>query len=205
MKKLYIDEEEGISRKTCHPKFNSILRDDIYINIIEEFAPFGNDEGWEILRELEEWYLNNENESSIILDFLTNYSNENWGWSESDLSKIQTLEIETINNIQNEDDDILDIFPQIVIATVFGQFKIIGKINDQLKITVQKVIEQQKLIASQRIEGDEIDLSKLIKVVDGESTRVNEEGNMNNVLINYINRLTKMSKDIEQIPTIKLN
>jgi len=203
MKRLYIDDEEGISRKTCHPKFNSILRDDIYINIIEEFAPFGNDEGWEILRELEEWYLNNENESSIILDFLTNYSNENWGWSESDLSKIQTLEIETINNIQIEDDDILNIFPQIVIATGIGQFKIIGKINDQLKKIVQKVIEQQKLITYRKIEDNDIDSSKLIKVVDGESTRINEKGNMNNILIAYINRLTKMSNDVEQIPTIK--
>jgi len=201
MDKLYIDDDdEGISRKTCHPNFNSILRDDIYINIIDEFAPFGNDEGWETLRALEKWYLNEYNKDSIILDFITNYSTDNWGWSEIDLPKLQILEIAKINRIQEEEEDILVIFPQIVIATVFGQFKITGTIDGSLKDIAQKIIKQQKLISNQKIERDELDFSKLIKVVDGISTRVNDEGNMNNVLEAYLKRLTKMNDDLERVP-----
>lgn len=153
MKKYYIDDaEEGVSRKTCHRNFNSILKDDIYINIIDEFSPFGNDEGWETLRELEKWYLSPYNEDSLILDFITEYSTANWGWSEIHLPKLQTLDLNEITRIQKEEEDFLVIFPQIVIATVFGQFKITGKIDDYLKNITQKVIEQQKLVAKQKIE-----------------------------------------------------
>jgi len=95
MKKFYIDdEEEGADRKTCHPNFNSILKDDIYINMIDEFSPFGNDEGWEVLRKLEKWYLNGYYEDYLILDFITEYSTTNWGWSEIDLPKLQTFDID---------------------------------------------------------------------------------------------------------------
>lgn len=201
MKKYYIDDaEEGVSRKTCHPNFNSILKDDIYINIIDEFSPFGNDEGWETLRELEKWYLNAYNEDSLILDFITEYSTVNWGWSEIHLPQLQTLDLNEITRIQKEEEDFLVIFPQIVIATAFGQFKITGKIDDYLKDITQKVIEQQKLVAKQKIEKNEVDLSKLIKIVDRNSTRVNDEGNMNHILDAYLKRLTKMSIDLDKIP-----
>lgn len=204
MEKYYIDdEEEGVTRKTCHPNFNSILKDDIYINIIDEFSPFGNDEGWETLRELEKWYLNEYKEDSLILDFITEYSTENWGWSEVDLPKLQTLDIDEINQLQKEGEDFLVIFPQIVIATAFGQFKITGIIDDYLKEITQKVIEQQKLITKQKIAKDEVDLSKLIKVVDSVSTRVNDEGNMNHILDAYVKRLTKMNIDLDKIPMKK--
>lgn len=200
MKKYYIDEEEGTTRKTCHPSFNSILKDDIYINIIDEFSPFGNDEGWETLRELEKWYLNEYSEDSLILDFITEYSTTNWGWSEIHLPKLQTLDLDEIAKIQEEEEDFLVIFPQIIIATAFGQFKITGKIDDYLKDITQKVIEQQKVIANQKIDKNEVDLSKLIKVVDGNSTRVNEEGNMNHILDSYVKRLIKMGLDLDKIP-----
>jgi len=201
MKNFYIDdEEEGVARKTCHPNFNSVLKNDLYINIIDELSPFGNDEGWETLRALEKWYLNEYNDDSLILDFITDYSTINWGWSEVDLPKLQILDINKINEIQKEEEDFLVIFPQIVIATGFGQFKITGRMDDYLKEILQKIIEQQKIIAQQKIAKKEVDLSKLLKVVDGVSTRVNNEGNMNHILEAYIARLTKMNIDLEKIP-----
>lgn len=201
--KLYIDDsEEGLSRTTCHPSFNTILKDKIYTDIIDEFTPFGNDEGWDTLRNLEEWYMTEYTEDSLILDFITSYGNHNWGWTEKDLPLIQTLDLEEIEKIDEEHEFMLDIFPQIIISVAFGQFKITGVLDDYLKEITQKVIDQQILISNQKIESNAVDLSKLVKVVDGVSTRVNEDGNTNTILIKYIARLSKMKEDLDKIPLI---
>lgn len=55
--KFYFDdEEEGLSPQTSHPKFNEIISDYFYFDCMDEFSPFGNDEGAEILYALQDWY-----------------------------------------------------------------------------------------------------------------------------------------------------
>ncbi|MCT4795282.1 WGR domain-containing protein [Exiguobacterium alkaliphilum] len=47
---LYVDDAEvGPDRLTAHPRFNAHFQDDFYLDCTDEFAPFGSDEGADVL------------------------------------------------------------------------------------------------------------------------------------------------------------
>lgn len=202
--KFYIDDEvEGLSRKTSHSNFNLFLKAKFYTSIIDEFSPFGNDEGWDTLRALEDWYRTEyKEEDSLILDFITDYGLSNWGWSEEHLPMLQIFDLKKIKEIEEEEEFFFTAFPQMIIATAFGQIKITGKLDDYLEEITQKVIKQQILITNHKIKSNFVDISKLLKIVEGKTTRLNENGGMNKILKIYIERLLKMSKDLKKIPLI---
>ena len=56
LRKIYItDEETGLSPETSHPNFKKIAEDFFY-SCTDEFSPFGNDSGNDVLSMLEEYF-----------------------------------------------------------------------------------------------------------------------------------------------------
>lgn len=200
--KLYVDSiEEGVSRVTSHPLFNKSFSEEIYVDIIDEFTPFGNDEGWETLNQLGKWYLQDNDTNKSILSFIDDYAYKYWRWDISMFPIFEVLDMDKIKNIEERYEYVFDAFPKIIIASTFGQIKITGYLEESLKRVFESVIQQQIFLIDYRIQNDEIDLNKLIKVVDGVSTRLNEAGNMNELLGVYIDRLNKMGGDIDRFPS----
>ncbi|WP_137937921.1 MolR family transcriptional regulator [Chitinivorax sp. B] len=50
------DPDEGLSRTTSHPRFVAVATDDFYYDATDDFSPFGNDDGFDALSGLEDWY-----------------------------------------------------------------------------------------------------------------------------------------------------
>lgn len=44
-----------LTRKTAHPKAAALMNEDWYWNEADDFAPFGNDDGWDALYRFKEW------------------------------------------------------------------------------------------------------------------------------------------------------
>lgn len=106
------------------------------------------------------------------------------------------LDIEELNSILEEDEFLLLCMDEAIIATAFGQYKIEGKIDKSLKLVALTAMERQKILNQQTLLSGEIDISKLIQVVDGESTRPDENGQTTHLTNKYIERLEIMKSDL---------
>ena len=146
MDTYYFDDDTTISRETSHPNFNKILADDFYIAINDEYSPLGNRIGFKTFKALEEWYYRDE--SQFMLDFLGFFCETNFGWGEIKFPLIHLRDINKISNILFENENILDDFFKVLIATTFGQFKIKGIVDEFLKSMSQSAIKQQIFITN---------------------------------------------------------
>lgn len=52
----YVDDETGMSRDNCHPRFAQLAAADFYDDGADQFSPFGNDAGHDTLSALQGWY-----------------------------------------------------------------------------------------------------------------------------------------------------
>ncbi len=198
MKKFYIDEPEiGPDPATSHPRFNQMMSEEFYLDCLDEFSPFGNDDGADTLYRLQDWYEQTEGKEDIV-NFMFDFI-DGFGFKYACDGCVQSLDMEQINWMMQEDPFFIDCMDKAVIATVFGQFKIEGKIAPRLKELGFVALERQKLVTLQRLANNEVDLSKLLKIVDGKTTRENEEGNTNHLQDAYLERLEIMKKDLEKV------
>ncbi|MDO1446588.1 hypothetical protein Q0590_10025 [Rhodocytophaga aerolata] len=197
MKKFYLDDPEiGPDPATSHPRFNELMKDEFYTDCLDEFSPFGNDDGADTLYNLEDWYRETKGKADIVA-FMFDHI-DGFGFKYACDGCVQSLDLEFINQLQQEDEFFIDCMDKAIIATVFGQLKIEGKIAPALKELGIIALERQKLVTLQRLANNEVDLSKLFKIVDGKSTRENEEGNTNHLQDAYLERLEIMKKDLEK-------
>lgn len=193
--KFYFDdEEEGLSPQTSHPKFNEIISDYFYFDCMDEFSPFGNDEGAEILYALQDWYKEKKGKGNVLKWLYNRIDGYGFEYESEWASKI--LDIEELNSILEEDEFLLLCMDEAIIATAFGQYKIEGKIDKSLKLVALTAMERQKILNQQTLLSGEIDISKLIQVVDGESTRPDENGQTTHLTNKYIERLEIMKSDL---------
>ena len=192
---LYFDdtEGEGPSRETSHPKFVARLTAEFYYDCTDEFSPFGNDDGAEALASLEEWYQDNGNLKKP-LKFLKELIAENWGFETKYLKLADQARILRINE---EEEFMFDTVDHAIIATAFGQYKIEGNLNDELRVLANIAIDRQKIITQYQMDNNATDLRKLVKVVDGKTTKADGQGNMNGVLEKYLERLDNMKTALE--------
>lgn len=194
---FYFDDEEGEgpSRETSHPNFVNALTDEFYYDCTDEFSPFGNDDGADTLTSLEKWYQANGNLKKP-LKFLKELIEDNWGCETKYIKLIDKAKILKVNS---EEKFLFDTIDHSIIATAFGQYKIEGILNSELKDLAEIAFERQKLITQHQIDNNEIELRKLIKVIDGKTTTTDEEGGMNHVFNVYIDRLNKMQSDLKSL------
>lgn len=132
MKKVYIDDPEvGPDASTSHPRFNEVMSEEFYLDCLDEFLPFGNDYGADTLYNLEDWYRDTKGKENI-LTFMYDYI-DGLGFKYPCEGCIKLLDMKQLNVLLKEDEFFVDCMDKAIIATVFGQLKIAGRIDRKLK------------------------------------------------------------------------
>ena len=111
---------------------------------MDEFSPFGNDDGADLLYNLEDWYRENKLIRNI-LKWMFNQIDE-MGFEFKSKSCAQLLDLKVINEIQEKDEYLILSMDNSIIATGFGQIKITGKIDTKLKAVTLTALDRQLLI-----------------------------------------------------------
>ncbi|NRA40509.1 MAG: MolR family transcriptional regulator [Planctomycetes bacterium] len=128
--RYYYDEPEiESSPETSHPKFVELVTDDFFYSCIDDFSPFGNDDGADGLRMLEEWFKDGGRPYGVI-NFLRDAIA---GWA---LNVPQNLDSKTEKGMSTwlDKDHMHDRYLasdcRLRVATALGQLKICGLIDD---------------------------------------------------------------------------
>jgi len=126
---LYFDDIElGLSPATSHPKFIEIATEPCFYDGSNEFSPFGNDDGNDTLRALENWY--RDEGSHNTLDFLEKLlADWDLGVPEDIFSRSHE-EIEHWLSQKKIHERHLFAVCRAAIACAFGQLKIAGVIHE---------------------------------------------------------------------------
>lgn len=174
-KKFYYDDPEGeaLAPETSHPNFVNLLTDAFYYDCTDEFSPFGNDDGADLLFNLEDWYQEKKGKGNIVKWLFKTI--DEFGFTYSSKSCTKILDEQTLKQIQVEDPNFFSTMDNTVIATAFGQYKITGQIDPELKEIALTAIKRQILLAG----SDNSDNSDLTK--------------------EYLTRLNIMTRDLERI------
>jgi uncharacterized protein YfeS len=112
---------------------------DFYYDLGDEFCPFGNDAGADMLLHLQDWFNESSQEedvTSFLLEFLE--SNHPGNIEYINLRELHQLkEVDTAKQVYYDDID------QFIIAAAFGQCKISGLIDIDLFIMADKALSRQ--------------------------------------------------------------
>ncbi len=116
-------ENYELSLKNAHPKAKELLKDDFYWNPIEEFSPFGNDDGSDAFHGFREWRQDHKNHSPVkfIEQLLIS-----WEYPKFDIYKLDSDEIEKYitaktqidtSGIEDQMPELMEQFNQIASGT----------------------------------------------------------------------------------------
>jgi len=126
---LYVDVGEyGPHPKTSHPRFVAHFIEEFYYDCGDEEAPFGSDEGSDTLNEMQEII-----RKKHTIDFATfpKHLIENlWGMH---YIAVDTLDEKAVRDIAKEHEMDMLQSDMVTYATAFGQIKITGKLDSDLK------------------------------------------------------------------------
>lgn len=156
MSYYYDDPEIGPSKETSHPNFVSRFVDDFYYDCTDEFSPFGNDDGADLLYNLEDWYKETGGKDSIV-EWLFQTIDET-GFDHVSLDCASLTDINEVQSIG--DPQFFEFFNNSIIAAVFGQYKIAGLVDPELKEYGLKAIKRCKDING----DDQVFLIRLSKM-----------------------------------------
>ncbi|RZK25375.1 MAG: MolR family transcriptional regulator [Hymenobacter sp.] len=137
------DPEKGLARATSHPFFVEHATADFYYDGGDEFAPFGNDTGYDLLRDLEEWY--QERGANTKVAVWLRQLIIAWGFNPAYLHYNTQAQLETVNPEEQYLNDVLD---KAVIATILGQCKIAGKADKAMQEMVANAFMRQRYMTA---------------------------------------------------------
>ena len=133
---LYFDTEDlGPHRSTSHPVFQQYFADDLYYDCGDEEAPFGSDEGNDTLWELQERL--RKQQPVDFADFPRQLLEEEWRLtylppiSGQTSEQLMALADQDFNGLPG-DVELLNTI-QVILATAFGQLKIVGQLDEALQ------------------------------------------------------------------------
>lgn len=145
------DSEQGVARETSHPRFVALALDDFYYDVGDDFSPFGSDDGNDTLSALEDWYRESANDDGIVKfleDFLAGWGLAvPWDRVRNDLDA---------RKLWLSEDDMHEVYfrsdCRAIVATAFGQLKIVGHINaDLLQRAMAAIADQLWMNAYARV------------------------------------------------------
>ncbi len=142
--KYYFDTEDGPTRETSHPDFVKSMDAEFYYDCTDEFSPFGNDDGADLLFNLEDWYREKKLSRNILKWMFNQIDQMGFEYQSKGCSEI--MDLETLNKIQEVDEYLIRSMDNSIIATGFGQIKITGKIDSKLKEVTIKALDRQMLL-----------------------------------------------------------
>jgi uncharacterized protein YfeS len=126
---LSADDDSGLAAATSHPAFVAVAPASFYDGA-DDFAPFGNDDGHDVLGALEDWYMTggaDDDVPSFLVDTLTGngYQVPADLWS-SDTAVAQAW-------AADGDDTFVNATAQTAIGVSLGQFKIRGHMTSAVR------------------------------------------------------------------------
>jgi uncharacterized protein YfeS len=161
--KLYFsdkeEEEDTLTLENCHPNFVDLLRSVFYYDCTDEFSPFGNDDGSDQLYNLEDWYRDNKGEKSIVKWLYKTINSFGFKITCEAASKIVDETI--LDQFEDVDPDFLRCMDNTIIATAFGQFKISGQLDVELKELALLALKRQKILQEMEEESEPVYLERL--------------------------------------------
>lgn len=126
------DPEEGLARKTSHPRFVQLAGEDFYYDVCDDFSPFGNDDGSDTLSALEDWY-RDEGSNGKVAEFLEDMLAD---WDFGVPASMHRTDAEAREKWLAEN-DMHEIYLQSEcrarVATAFGQLKIAGEVDPDMR------------------------------------------------------------------------
>ncbi|MGD1840973.1 MAG: hypothetical protein ACFB0B_08775 [Thermonemataceae bacterium] len=178
-KNFYFDDEEiGLAKTTSHPNFNTIVEEAFYYDLMDDFSPFGNDTGADTLMTLSDWIKENSSDEGILPWMFAYIDSFGFKYKSEDVAQLITLS--EISHILQQDALMIRCMDQAIIATGFGQVKITGRINKQLKEVTQTALERQLLITKQDLtRGKEASIA---------------------IIKEYLERVETMKRDLLKLP-----
>jgi uncharacterized protein YfeS len=148
MQKLYFsdkeEEEDTLTLENSHPNFVKFLTSEFYYDCTDEFSPFGNDDGCDQLYNLEDWYRDKKGENNIV-KWLHKTINA-FGFKITSEAGSKILDAEILDQFEDVDPDFLHCMDNTIIATAFGQFKISGQLDAELKELALIALKRQKIL-----------------------------------------------------------
>lgn len=150
--KLYFTDkdDDGSILENYHPNFVKSLTAPFYYDFTDEFSPFGNDEGSDQLHNLEDWYRDHHGESNV-LRWLHKTINA-FGFKIMSEAGSKIVDAEILDQFQDVDPDFLNCMDNTIIATAFGQYKISGLLDGELKELALIALERQQILLTMEIE-----------------------------------------------------
>jgi uncharacterized protein YfeS len=144
MQLYYFDDlEQGMARETSHPLFVRHASAEFYYDEGDDFSPFGNDTGNDLLRDLEGWYQErgaNEKAATWLRKLVVA-----WGFDASYLDYATHDKLQLVDLNEQYLNDVLD---RAVIATIFGQYKIAGKADKAMQTMVADAFMRQRYMTA---------------------------------------------------------
>lgn len=131
-KKFYYDDPDGeaLSKETCHPDFVKNMTAEFYYDCTNDFSPFGNDDGADLLFSLEEFYQEKKGKGNIVKWLFNTIDEAGFKYASEGCASI--LDEPTLKQLEKEDPHFIPCMDNSIIAAAFGQIKITGTIDKAL-------------------------------------------------------------------------
>ena len=130
---LYFDDRgsdsAGSAPTTSHPRFVKLCKGAFFYDCSNEFAPFGSDAGADTLSSLEDWF--REPRPRKVRSFITHVI-EQWGMTLPSLRETRAAVVLR----WLDDAELATVLPeinQLLIAAAFGQYKITGAVDADVR------------------------------------------------------------------------
>ncbi|MDR2210134.1 MAG: WGR domain-containing protein [Spirochaetaceae bacterium] len=141
--RCYFDDPKyGLHPLTSHPKFRRHFNDEIYYSSLKKEAPFGTQEGSNVLSKIEESIRREKdfNFSGFPLKCVEKY----WGIK---YYPAEDADPETVKRIVKEDETAMTRSDFVTYASAFAQIKISGRVDPDLKRRALRSLKRLSLAA----------------------------------------------------------
>lgn len=148
--RIYIDDEEvGLHRMTSHPNFRMHFTEEFYYDCGDEEAPFGSDEGNDTLAYICE---DIRKKGKLVFSDYPRFIIENY-W---ELNYIPALDLspETVKKLEEKCEMDMTQSDMVTYAVAFGQIKVTGKVNRELKLLALNAIHRLHMVWSEGKESE---------------------------------------------------
>lgn len=138
------DERYGIQKEYAHPRAIELIPEEFFWDCVDEFAPFGSDEGDMALSEYRQWRADNPDAPlKECLQWVIESVGE-MDFQEYDRSILnKDLIKKQLSDDEFDDQQYIDTLDISVIGTGFGQLVDEGKIDQDCKEIIQLAIDRQ--------------------------------------------------------------
>ncbi|GAA4319284.1 hypothetical protein [Flaviaesturariibacter amylovorans] len=134
------DDIDEIALANAHPTAQKLMKDEFFYSVVDDSAPFGNDDGWDVLYSLKEWLPDNEGTSKkeFIDSKLSEWDYPAFNYLTTDIEDAKAFVRSSEIGLR-----LLMGIDQAIIATAFGQLYLEGKIDEDLSAFAETVINRQ--------------------------------------------------------------